>query len=92
MSFTKNKWKTTIIILVSLVIAVFFMWIALRGIDFNRVKYSLERVNYFWILISIFLGILAYIFRAVRWNLLLEPMGYRISNNNAFWTIALERF
>ena len=64
------------------------MWIALRGIDFNRVKYSLERVNYFWILISVFLGILAYIFRAVRWNLLLEPMGYRISNNNAFWTIA----
>ena len=59
MSFTKNKWKTTIIILVSLVIAVFFMWIALRDIDFNRVKYSLERVNYFWILISIFLGILA---------------------------------
>lgn len=88
MSFTKNKWKTTIIILVSLVIAVFFMWIALRDIDFNRVKYSLERVNYFWILISVFLGILAYIFRAVRWNLLLEPMGYRISNNNAFWTIA----
>lgn len=88
MSFTKNKWKTTIIILISLVIAVFFMWIALRGIDFNRVKYSLERVNYFWILISVFLGILAYIFRAVRWNLLLEPMGYRISNNNAFWTIA----
>ena len=88
MSFTKNKWKTTIIILVSLVIAVFFMWIALRGIDFNRVKYSLERVNYFWILISVFLGILAYIFRAVRWNLLLEPMGYCISNNNAFWTIA----
>lgn len=88
MSFMKNKWKTTIIILVSLVIAAFFMWIALRGIDFNRVKYSLERVNYFWILISVFLGILAYIFRAVRWNLLLEPMGYHISNNNAFWTIA----
>ena len=82
MSFTKNKWQTI------MVIAVFFMWIVLRGIDFNRVKYSLERVNYFWILISVFLGILAYIFRAVRWNLLLEPMGYRISNNNAFWTIA----
>ena len=88
MSFTKNKWQTIITIYISMVIAVFFMWIVLRGIDFNRVKYSLERVNYFWILISVFLGILAYIFRAVRWNLLLEPMGYRISNNNAFWTIA----
>ena len=88
MSFTKNKWQTIITICISMVIAVFFMWIVLRGIDFNRVKYSLERVNYFWILISVFLGILAYIFRAVRWNLLLEPMGYRISNNNAFWTIA----
>lgn len=37
--------------------------------------------------ISIF-AILAYVFRAVRWNLLLEPMGYKIRNSNAFLSIA----
>ena len=36
---------------------------------------------------SIF-GVLAYWFRAIRWNLLLEPMGYQISNSNSFWTIS----
>jgi uncharacterized protein (TIRG00374 family) len=33
-------------------------------------------------------GISAYIFRAVRWNLLLEPMGYKISNSNSLWSIS----
>ena len=33
-------------------------------------------------------GLLAYWFRAVRWNLLLEPMGYQISNSNSLWTIS----
>jgi uncharacterized protein (TIRG00374 family) len=33
-------------------------------------------------------GLLAYWFRAIRWNLLLEPMGYQISNSNSLWTIS----
>ena len=37
----------------------------------------------FWVGLSIFIGILSHISRAIRWNYLLEPLGYkpRISNN-----------
>ncbi len=35
-----------------------------------------------------FFGVLAYWVRAIRWNLLLEPMGYTISNANALWTLS----
>lgn len=80
--------KTALTIALSIVFAVFFMGLALQDLDFAKVKTSLSRANYLWILGAVLVSILAYGFRAVRWNLLLEPMGYQIRNSNAFWTIA----
>lgn len=64
------------------------MWIALRGLDIEKIKISLSKANYFWVLAAMFFGLLAYWFRAIRWNILLEPLNYQISNSNALWTIA----
>lgn len=64
------------------------MWLAFRGLDFENIKISLSKANYFWVLAAMVFGLLAYWFRAIRWNLLLEPMGYRISDANALWTIS----
>ncbi len=64
------------------------MWLAFRGLDFENIKISLSKANYFWVLAAMVFGLLAYWFRAIRWNLLLEPMGYKISDANALWTIS----
>lgn len=84
----KNHLKTVLTILLSLAFAAFFLWIALRGIDFETVQKSIAKANYFWVAAAGFFGVLAYWLRAVRWNLLLEPMGHKISNANAFYTIS----
>lgn len=41
------------------------------------------QADIFWVGLSIFIGILSHISRAIRWNYLLEPLGYqpKISNN-----------
>jgi uncharacterized protein (TIRG00374 family) len=46
------------------------------------VRYIRE-ADKFWVAISVFIGILSHISRAIRWNFLLEPLGYRpgIVNN-----------
>ncbi len=46
------------------------------------IKYVKE-ANLFWVGLSVLIGIMSHISRAVRWNYLLEPLGYRpkISNN-----------
>jgi len=80
--------KTIITISVSLAIAALFMWFALKGMEFKKIAGYFAKANYFWVFAAALFGILAYWFRAVRWNLLLEPMGYKISNSNAFWTIS----
>lgn len=64
------------------------MWLAFRGLDFENIKISLAKANYLWVLAAMVFGLLAYWFRAIRWNLLLEPMGYQISNSNSLWTIS----
>lgn len=80
--------KSTLTIIISLAFAVLFMGLAFRGLDFKSITASLAKANYAWVLAASIFGLLAYWFRAVRWNLLLEPMGYRISNSNALWTIS----
>jgi len=83
-----NPIKSLLTIIISLAFAGFFLWLALRDFDIKVVQKSLLRANYLWVILAGAFGILAYWLRAVRWNLLLEPMGYKISNSNAFWTIS----
>ena len=80
--------KTVSTILLSIAFAALFMWFALKGLDFTNIKASLAKANYVWVFAAMIFGLLAYWFRAVRWNLLLEPMGYQISNSNSLWTIS----
>nr|WP_185145167.1 lysylphosphatidylglycerol synthase transmembrane domain-containing protein [Chryseobacterium sp. 3008163] len=83
-----NPLKSILTIVISLAFAGFFLWLALKGFEFEKVQKSLARANYLWVAIAGVFGVLAYWLRAVRWNLLLEPMGYNISSSNAFWTIS----
>ncbi len=85
----KNKsLKTFLTIAISLAVAVFFMWLAFRGLDFEKIKGYFASANYLWVGIAAIFGLLAYWIRAIRWNLLFEPMGYNISNSNSLWTIS----
>lgn len=64
------------------------MWFALKGMEFKKIAGYFSKANYLWVFAASIFGILAYWFRAIRWNLLLEPMGYEISRSNSFWTIS----
>lgn len=80
--------KNVLTVLVSISVAGIFLWVALRGLDIDKIKSSLQKANYLWVLFAAVFGVSAYVFRAVRWNLLLEPMGYKISNSNSLWSLS----
>lgn len=83
-----NSLKSVLTIVISLAFAGFFLWLALKGLDFKVIKASLAKANYLWVLFASVFGLLAYWFRAVRWNLMLEPMGHAISTSNSLWSIS----
>lgn len=80
--------KKLFTIAVSVAVAALFMWLALRGMEFEKIAGYFAEANYFWVFAASVFGILAYWFRAVRWNMLLEPLGHSISNSNSFWAIS----
>ncbi|MDO8970109.1 MAG: lysylphosphatidylglycerol synthase transmembrane domain-containing protein, partial [Saprospiraceae bacterium] len=49
-------------------------------------------VNLWWILAVLLAFTISNIFRALRWQMLLEPMGYRVRFSNAILTILLGYF
>lgn len=80
--------KSLLTIVISLAFAGFFLWLALRGLDFKVIQKSLAKANYLWVAFAAVFALLAYWFRAIRWNLLLEPMGHKISSSNALWSLS----
>ncbi|WP_336717502.1 lysylphosphatidylglycerol synthase transmembrane domain-containing protein [Chryseobacterium mucoviscidosis] len=85
---SKIPLKSILTIVISLAFAGFFLWFALKGLDFKVIQKSLSKANYWWVLFAACFGIAAYWFRAIRWNLMLEPMGHQISNSNSLWSIS----
>lgn len=84
----KNPLKSVLTIILSIGIAALFLWLALRGLEKDKILNSLKNANYFWVFAALLFGLGAYWFRAIRWNLLLEPMNYKISNSNALWSLS----
>lgn len=80
--------KKIITVVLSVLVGVFFMWLAIRGLDFKEIQNYFANANCFWVVLAAVFGLLAYWFRAVRWNIMFEPMGYRSSVSNSFWSIS----
>ncbi len=76
--------KRTLRTFISLVIAVFFLYLAFRGTHLSDLWTSLKGVNYWWIALTIPVALLSHWIRAVRWGYLLAPVKPRTSHRNLF--------
>ena len=88
----KSKLKQSLFLIFASLLAIFFIVITVKQIDFGRVQTALKEANYFWIFASMAISIFSYWLRAARWNLLLHPMGYQSKTESGFWAIAFAYF
>lgn len=60
-----------------------FLYSSTSPADRKNIVDNIAKANPFWISISIVIGILSHVSRAIRWNYLLRPLGYtpKVSNN-----------
>jgi glycosyltransferase 2 family protein len=75
-----------------LAIGVFLFWLAVRGLDFHKVLHEVEHINYFYIFLVFIIAVLSHWFRAVRWNMLIEPLGYKVSGFHSFMAVMVGYF
>ena len=72
----KKFLKIAIPILIGLGL-VYYSYTSTTPEDRERIFEAVKSANPLWVFLSIFIGILSHISRAIRWNYLLEPLGYR---------------
>lgn len=76
-------------------LAVFFVWLSLRGMDagkWEQLKMAMDHAHY-WLLIPVFgLLLVSHWLRALRWRQLMEPMGYKPRRINAFFAVMIGYF
>lgn len=62
----------------------FFTWLAFRGMNWDSFVDGLKSCNYMWILVSMLVGILGFLFRALRWRLMLKEMNNSITLRESY--------
>ncbi len=81
--------RKIIVYILFLGLAVGMMWYLYKDISWeNDVKPSLVHANWFWICVSFALGYGATVMRGLRWNLMLEPMGYKAGRWTSIHSVA----
>ena len=81
-----GKIKKILKIVLPITLGVFLVWylyISTTPDQRSEILHYIKEADPAWVCLSIFIGILSHVSRAIRWNYLLEPMGYspRITNN-----------
>ncbi len=71
---------------------------ALKGIPasdcnlLDKLWNDFKSVNIIWIIVMCLTYMLSCVFRAVRWMMLFEPLGHKVSFKNSFWTVMIGYF
>lgn len=80
--------KTVIKILKFLIfftLGIFIFWLIYKDQDIDRIKSVLKNeVNYFWVVLSLVIGLISHISRTLRWGLMIEPIGHKPRFANTF--------
>ncbi len=76
-------------------LAAFFVWLSLKDMDSQKwaqLKDALHRADY-WLLVPVLLLLLwSHWLRALRWRMLIEPMGYKVRRMNTFLGVMIGYF
>ncbi|WP_347839889.1 lysylphosphatidylglycerol synthase transmembrane domain-containing protein [uncultured Draconibacterium sp.] len=66
----------------------FIFWLIYKDQDIERIKTVLKNnVNYWWVVLSLFLGLLSHVSRTLRWGLMIEPIGHKPRFINTFLAV-----
>lgn len=68
-------------------VGIFLLWLTLRKSDWGAIKNDLVNARYIFLIPATILLLISHYFRGLRWKILIEPLGYKPSNTNAFLAV-----
>ncbi len=70
-------------------IAFGLLYLAFRGVDLGKMFDEISEANFFWLSASVFVSLIAFASRAYRWNILIEPLGYKPRFSNTMYSLMI---
>ncbi len=70
-------------------IGLFFFWLAYRDANVNEIVNAMKQANLNWLWFAMSLSLFSHLSRAYRWNILIEPLGYKPRITNTFLSILI---
>ena len=84
----KKILKKIVQFLIFFAIGAFIFWLVYKDQDIDRIKSVLKNdVKYFWIFISVIIGLLSHMSRTVRWQIMIQPIGHKPGFLNTFLAV-----
>ncbi len=65
-------------------LAVFLLYIAFKNVSWSDLWEGIRTADYWWIGASLLAGFMAFLVRARRWQLIIEPLGYKPSFKHTY--------
>ncbi|QCX02152.1 flippase-like domain-containing protein [Aggregatimonas sangjinii] len=87
--------KKTLKTILPIALGVFLLWYWYNSTtpsEREQIVFYIKQADLLWVGISIFLGILSHVSRAIRWNYMLQPLGYRPKLANNVFIILIAYF
>ena len=73
-------------------IGIFLLYLAFKDVDIHKLWSDIKNANFYWIGLSLVFAFLAFISRALRWILLIEPLGYNPNKKNTILAVFIAYF
>lgn len=84
-----GKWLTVLIPLLIGIGIIYYQYTTLTAEEIGKIKFSFEKANYYYILLSLVIACVGYWSRAYRWKFALNHLGYQTKFSNNFFTVCV---
>ena len=70
-------------------LALFLLYFVFKNVEWVEFWEKAKQADYTWVIVSIVLSLVAYVARAYRWNILLEPLGYKLKTSRTVLAVMI---
>ncbi len=75
-----------------LTIGIVLCFLFFRNFEFAELKQNISTGNFSWFYLVMFVSVLVYVFRVLRWQMLIKAIGYETKFYNAFAALSISYF
>ena len=86
---TRKTIRSIIEYLFFLGIGFLLLWLGFRKLDLNEIWNDILKANYMWLVFALIFALTSHIIRALRWNLLINALGYKTRLSSTFFAVMI---